>query len=320
MLMKTETIEKIYKQLTPESSREFAYFSANLQHICGLPLGAAHLHHYHRLKQYFTEQAAIDLRSGLTAGTTNQPFKHAIDQGPSLFVSFLYGSYRTLPLKILAQGRSICVLLSQDVHDVYADYYRKLLDIPRVHGESRACLYLLKAEDPTLFFKLREMVANDISISVYADGAKGTLSLPSERGLQKVRLLNATIPVRTGYLDFSYLLGIASYVVIVLASDPAKAKEGESAVFCYKIPARKNRKEFVADSSVEIYRSFGKILDGRPFLWEALLYLHRSSVPVSESFDQQADDRIIPFLWQQERYILDRYTYRSFRVDNGNPL
>ena len=133
--MKTETIKKIYKQLTPESSREFAYFSANLQHICGLPLGETHLRHYHRLKQYFTEQAALDLRSGLTAGKTNQRLKYAIDHGPSLFVSFHYGSYRTLPLKILAQGRSICVLLSQEVYDVYADYYRKILDIPRVNGE-----------------------------------------------------------------------------------------------------------------------------------------------------------------------------------------
>lgn len=318
--MKTETIKKIYKQLTPESSREFAYFSANLQHICGLPLGETHLRHYHRLKQYFTEQAALDLRSGLTAGKTNQRLKYAIDHGPSLFVSFHYGSYRTLPLKILAQGRSICVLLSQEVYDVYADYYRKILDIPRVNGESRAFLYLLKAEDPTLFFKLREMVANDISIFVYADGAKGTLSLPSERGLQKVKLLNAEMPVRTGYLDFSYLLGIASYVVIDLASDPAKAKEGESPIFCYKLPPRENRKEFVANSSVEIYRVFGKILDKRPFLWEALLYLHRTFVPVSGSFDQQSDDRIIPFLFQQGRYILDRYTYRSFRVDTGNPV
>ena len=317
--MNTETIEKIYKQLTPESSREFAYFSANLQHICGIPFGETHLRHYHQLKQYFTEQAALDLRCGLTAGTTNQRLKHAIDQGPSLFVSFHYGSYRTLPLKILAQGRSICVLLSQDVYDIYADYYRKLLDIPRVHGESRACLHLLKAEDPTLFFKLREMVANGISIFVYADGAKGTLSLPSERGLQRVKLLNATMPVRTGYLDFSYLLGIAAYVLIDLASDPAHAKEGESALFCYKLPPRKNRKNFVADSSVEIYGAFGKILDKRPFFWEALLYLHRTSVPVSEPFDQEAEDRIIPFLWKQGRYILDRYTYRSFRIANGNP-
>lgn len=312
--MKTTNAKNIYGNLSPSQWREFAYFSANIQHILAIPFGEPHLKGYLELREYIAKQAILDLRNGLSEGTTNEIFKEAINNGASMFISFHYASYRTLPLKILAEGKSVCVLLSEDVYEVYSDYYKALL----ATGDSRGTfpkLHLQRAEDPKIFFKLRQMVANGVHIFVYGDGTKGALTSPAPQGHQQIKLLNALVSVRSGYLDFAYLLGTPAYLLLDRTKNPAQATQSDSDLFCYKLQTQRNRREFVKKMLTEIYVCFGHVLKDDPYCWESFLYLHRHTIPKSPSFDWQRQNRIVPFTWQQKRHVLDRYTYRVFEIE-----
>lgn len=305
----TDAIKKICDYLPEEQWREFAYFSANIQHILGVPFGTPHLKEYLKLKKYSSSQALLDIRNGLPNDIRNDRIKEYLTNEPSLFVSFHYGAYRTLPLRILREGRSVCVLLSQDVYSIYAEYYKSLLpamDSPE--GSPR--LHLLPVEDPLVFFKLRKVVASGMHVFVYADGAKGTFALPSQERLKRIQLLNASINVRSGYLDFAYLLGLHVHVLLDRSENPLEIKDSESSLFCYNVQSEGNRQEFVEKALLEIYGQLGKVLKGEPHAWEAFLYLHRHCLPQSEVLSWERQSRILPFSYNQKDCGLDRYTYR----------
>lgn len=304
-----DEIQDVCYRLPIEKWREFAYFSANLEHILGLRFGKAHLRGYLQLTEYTTKQAFLDLRDGLPIATRSDTIKEAIHGKPAMFVSFHYGSYRTLPLRLLQEGRSVCVLLSQDVYDVYKEYYKNLLPLSGA-PERAARLHLLRAEEPSVFFKLREMVAKGTHVFVYADGSNGTFSQPTKERLKRITLLNASISVRSGYLDFAYLLGLPVHLLLDRSEDPLKIGQLEAALFCYKLHSADNRREFVERALWEIYHQFGRILNNRPYLWEALLYLHRHYLPQSSVLDWDRRYRILPFSDEEQRGGLDRFTYR----------
>lgn len=310
----TEEIKQVYKQLPPEKWREFAYFSANIQHILGVEFGSHHLKGYQKLKRYTAQQALLDLRSGLPDHIPNNRLKEVIQGKAALFVSFHYGSYRTLPLRILREGRSVCVLLSQDVYSKYKAYYSDLL-AKNDNAHEPGKLYLLPVEDPSLFFKLRRLVASDTHVFVYADGGNGTFTLPAKERLQQVQLVQASLHVRSGYLDFAYLLGLSVQLVLDCSQTPLILHGSDASLFCYNSGKGCNRREFVYQTLIEIYNQFGRIVQNAPFLWETLLYLHRRSLPQSDVLSWKKPFRLLPFSYQRREYDLDRYTYRVYRYN-----
>ncbi|MGO3267793.1 MAG: hypothetical protein ACTIK3_13980 [Sphingobacteriaceae bacterium] len=313
-MMMTNEIKNICNYLPEEKWREFAYFSANTQHILGLPFGKAHLRGYLKLKKYNSQQALLDLRNGLPDDVRNDQIKEYMADEPALFVSFHYGAYRTLPLRILREGRSVCVLLSQDVYAVYSKYYEKLLSTTD-SSDRTARLHLLPVEDPSVFFKLRKMVAAGMHVFVYADGAKGTFASPTNERLKRIQLLNGSINVRSGYLDFAYLLGLQVHLVLDRSENPLAIKDSDSSLFCYKLQNNGNRREFVEKTLLEIYDQLGQVLNQAPYRWEALWYLHRHCLPQSDVLSWERQLRVLPFSHHQKQLGLDRYTYRVHQLN-----
>jgi len=306
-------INKLEQQLPRQSWKEFAYFSANWEHILGVPFGQGHIQGYKQLKEYTAKQACLDLRNGFRPKTQHPKFLGAIHGNPAMMISFHFGSYRTLPLRVLSQGRSVCVLLSQDVYDLYAEYYENLLE-SGTQGNPGAKLFLLKVEDPALFFKIRKMKALGAHIFVYADGSRGAVCSEQEERLPEVSLLQANMHVRSGFLGMAHLLGMDSYLLLDHTPDPLEDSKGKSDLFCYKVSGRSDRREFVAAGLAEIYARFGKALKKNPFMWEAFLYLHCHSRPESSVFNWKRSSRMLPFYYRKSFWGLDRFTYRTYQL------
>ena len=226
-----------------------------------------------------------------------------------MLVSFHYGAYRTLPLRILSYGCSVCVLLSSDVYPRYEKYYKALIG----KGEPKrtpARLYLVKAEDPALFFKLRSMAKAGIHLFVYADGGKGARHQSSLRGQSLVHLGEAALGVRSGFLDMAYLLGLDVHLLMDLSKDPLELKLNDTEVSCYKIEGRGDRPEYIVGVLQALYKNLYKALVKDPAPWEALMYLHRQCVPKSTLEHWEMNHRLVGFTEQGKGYIMDRFTYR----------
>ncbi|WFB63265.1 hypothetical protein PZ892_16525 [Sphingobacterium sp. WM] len=296
--------------------KEFAYFTANLGHIFpGLDLQEQVIL-YKKLKNYSSRQAHLNLRGGLKPSSCPSQLRYLASGRPCMFVSFHFGSYRSLPLQILAQGRSVCVLLSKDVFDLYQKYYCRLLGSGQPK-ESCPRLYLLRAEDSTLFFKLRSMQKAGVPLFIYADGDRGALKDPSGKGLSKIQLGSAEMMVRSGYLEIAHLLNMEVHLLLDHSPDPLSQDQLDARIFCYKLKKYDSKKDFVQNGLKGIYEKFHASLRKAPALWEALLYLHRYNLPKSSINQWNTKERLLGFTSDSKSYALDRFTYRKYPLGDS---
>lgn len=292
-------------------STEFAYFSANMGHIFpgyGLRGQTAV---YLRLKDYASWQARLDLRDGLGKISPQAHLRELSCAGPAMYVSFHFGSYRTLPLELLAGGRSVCVVLSGDLLAAYGEYHSGLMGTG-MPGAGHARLYLASADDPSLFFRLRGMVKAGAHIFVYADGGHGARRDPAGKGLARVQLGSAAMMVRSGYLAIAHLLDLDVHLLLDHSPGPFQPMGEGRSISCYKLPRRGSRGDSVRDGLGLLYAKFQQALLECPERWEALLYLHRHCMPRSHIGGWGPQGRLLGFTDGKRPYALDRYTYRKY--------
>ncbi len=292
-------------------STEFAYFSANLGHIFpgyGLRGQTAV---YRRLKDYASWQARLDLRDGLGKISPQAHLRELSCAGPAMYVSLHFGSYRTLPLVLLAGGRSVCVVLSGDLLAAYGEYHAGLLGTG-MPGAGQGRLYLASADDPSLFFRLRGMVKAGAHIFVYADGGRGARRDPAGKGLARVQLGSAAMMVRSGYLEIAHLLDLEVHLLLDHSPGPFQPMGEGRSISCYKLPQRGSRGDSVRDGLGLLYAKFQQALLECPERWEALLYLHRHCMPRSHIGGWGPQGRLLGFTDGKRPYALDRYTYRKY--------
>ncbi|MGH2624166.1 MAG: hypothetical protein ACRDE7_10910, partial [Sphingobacterium sp.] len=207
-----DQLKSMYETSTPEEWNEFVYYSSNVRHVLQQQDINEVMDSYQELSNYVVKQSSLDLRTGVNPEEVDRPFCKSLQGMTHLFVTFHYGSYRTIPLRLLAQGISVAVLLSSDIFEEYKSYYQSIIgssakDIGcMMHPESKGRMYLLKAEDPQLIFKIKKMKAFGIHLFVYADGGRGVKPVTQDTKLQTVNFLNSKIQVRAGFLDIAYLL------------------------------------------------------------------------------------------------------------------
>jgi hypothetical protein len=308
-------ITEHYGRLPGECWEEFAHFSANLQHILGIPFSVRHFQEYTACRTYAKMQAGLDLRAGITLPFADRDLARLATGRPAMFVSFHFGSYRSVPLRILALGRSVCVVLSREVLAKYSRYYSSLLVDPG-DPDGPPGLLLVEAEDPSLFFKLRSATRRGMHAFVYADGARGAkVGAKEKEKLISVELLKGRLGAMSGYLDFAHLLGLGVHLLLDSALQPQLGFQGKQ-LLTRSLPWHSDRKRFAESSLVEIFRCFGRSLCKFPHIWESLLYLHRQGVPTSALAGWKAEDRLVP-LDPTMHWGLDRYTYRRYVV--GDP-
>ncbi|WP_313260707.1 hypothetical protein [Sphingobacterium sp.] len=305
----TYSLKSLYEAFGECKWRDFAYFMANAQHVLGPTDLATSVREYCLLRDYADRQSAQDLRGGFPCSQSDRQAAQEIASVPGMFVSFHYGAYRTLPLRLLSAGISVCVVISRDLLADYSSYYRELLSEPLRGAE----LYFLAAEDPMLFFRLKGMVNRGVHPFVYADGARGALDPAREKALRRVIVKNAGLRVRCGFLDLAYLLGIPVNFLLDISGDPGQCRDFR--VFGrYGAHGSTTREEFVDSAVKDIFGKFSGQLEKEPFLWESWFYLHRYFLPVSDQLAWDPSDRLVPIRRGKYFYLLDKYSYRVHEI------
>jgi len=305
----------MYDTMTMEEWNEFVYFSSNVRHVLHQQDMNKVINSYEKLRDYVVKQSNLDLRVGVEPEPADALFFESFHGTACLFVTFHYGSYRTLPLRLLAQGISVAVLLSADIFETYKEYYRSMLgssakDIGcQMQAASHGRMYLLQAEDPQLIFKIKKMQAFGIHLFVYADGGRGLKPVAQQAKLQSVDFLNSKLQVRAGFLDIAYLLEMP---VNLLLEQSEKLNEPTGILWlaCYKRDLLSRRVDFVQSTIQDIYKRFAKQLMQKPFMWEAWFYLHVHSIPHSDVLSWSKAERLFPIFHGENKGMIDRFSYR----------
>lgn len=303
------SFRSLYEALGKEQWREFVYFTANAQHMLGDSDLASRVKDFCKLMNYTKMQSQHNHTEGLQCLPEDSEISDRILSSSSMIVSFHYGAYRTIPLRLISSGISLCVVISKNVLHDYQTYYHKLIR----EGGSGGKLFLLEAEDPTLFFKLRAMVEKNVSVFVYADGARGTFDVSSDKSVHRVELQNASIKVRSGFLDMAFLLALPIYLVTDTSENPINF-QALSLLELYNCNLEMGRKKFVKQTIGDIYKRFFAQLKIEPFIWEGWFYLHRYFLPISNVSKWKSSDRIIPFTRAGCYFMLDKYSYRVIQI------
>ena len=310
-----DQLKSMYETLTPEEWNEFVYYSSNVRHVLQQQDISLVIDSYQELRNYVVKQSTLDLRAGVDPAEADSSFCESFQGTTQLFVTFHYGSYRTIPLRLLAQGISVAVLLSAEIFEEYKAYYQSILGSSAkdigclMHATSRGRMYLLKAEDPQLIFKIKKMKTFGIHLFVYADGGRGLNPVAQQAKLQTVTFLNAKLQVRAGFLDIAYLLEMPVRFVLE-QSEKLNEPTEILCLSCYKRDLFRSRLEFVQSTIQDIYERFAKELLRKSFMWEAWFYIHVHSIPHSDVLTWGKAERLFPIFLGDNAGMIDRFTYR----------
>lgn len=303
------TYNHIMEAYTPEQWAEFAFFSANVQHILGEHDLQAQLGLYHRFLDYTEWQAGMSLCTG-TAGACATALAQWIDQG-AVLVTFHYGQYRLIPLSLLAMGYRVCILVSRDVYTDQVEYYRWHLP-----SEWFANLVFVIAEDSRLFFQISRYRRDGYILICYADGASGVkkAAQPSSGGIVEVGLGQATIGARSGFAAMAYLW--RSPVAIVLGPVASMGLDWTlDSIRVYHPLHHRSRAHFVQQVLSGIYEELSLALAEYPECWECWGYLHQLMPVRTSGTLWDTEIRYMPLENEKGTFLLDKACYSMYPVD-----
>lgn len=303
------TYESIETTLDTHEWTEFAFFSANFQHvmqICGLQ---SQLQYFDRTVKFAQLQTTIDLSQRLA--TACGPALHHALQSPAFIVTFHFGFYRLIPVSLLKMGYRLALLVSRDVFDNQQAFYAKVL-----RPEWFDKLVFVRAEDPQLFFKIRQLRKKGYQILCYADGGAGAKPIDQAGpGTTKVVLGEAHLRARSGFADMAYLLGAPLCLLMPPIEEEAIWDLAATEVY---MPERcPSRRQFVKGVMDSLYAHLGQALIGAPHAWECWLYLHRTMPPKSFIEAWPIADRFMPFMQEQQGFVLDKGLYKIYPLEEN---
>lgn len=306
--MKQTTYENIMHSYTAEEWMSFAFFSANVQHVLGQNDLPSQLALYRSYLDYSAVQARLDLSAGW-AGACSPTVRQCLEQG-AMVVSFHFGQYRLIPLSLLALGYRVCLLVSREVFTAQVAHYRAA-----VCADWFERLVFLVAEDPRLFFKVRQYRQAGYTVLCYADGGAGAV-IPGRRpaATSKVNLGHTAIAARSGFAAMAFLLGSPICILLGPVAPPDSGWILEE-LAVYRPQAYRLRADYVQQAVSGIYRQLFLALIRYPECWECWADLH-SLMPVQpQHTDWPPQDRYILFEKQDEGFLLDKVSYAIYPVD-----
>lgn len=296
----TNSLKDAYMEMSIPRWTSFAYSSASFQHILGYRPAEQDLDDFDAVEQYAQKRARVSPEIPLGWKSWQHVGPEDYWSKPRMWVSFHFGVYQFVPLRLLILGCSICLILSTAVLQSYQQYYSKFVkDLP-IKGR----LYLLAAEDFNLFFRLKQLVEKGFHILVFADGFKGG-KRTVDAAFDQVKLHQAQLGVRTGYLRLAKMLRTPVMLILDHTADP----RAEGSLLIHAIGGSSEQ-----DLLVSLFYHFEVYLKKNPALWEIWLYLHRYSRPTSSVANWPSARRILPISTEHGGRMLDKYTYREHQL------
>ncbi|MDF2849879.1 MULTISPECIES: hypothetical protein [Sphingobacterium] len=287
---------------TEKDWRDFVFFSANVQHLLGI----------HQLDtQQNLHRAAINFsRRQAETDTTKFQFQDEtnwiLPERAQFILSFHFGYYRAVPAFLVHRGYKLCIPVAKDVILQQSQHYATLLG-----DRWQKQVVFLDAEDPYLFFKLRQQMDLGFHIFCYLDGGVSAAKDLQAQKLSEIPVLNGSIKIKHGILHMAFLL--QKNITVLIAKIAA---ENEPIVICALSHWYKNwfpsARQFADYFSRIIYQDFEEVLLEYPEAWEAWLYLHKTMSPSSDVATWSENNRIISFSMQDKQLLLDKFTYLSY--------
>lgn len=284
---------------------EFVFFAANVQHLLGINRFHTQEKLYHEVCNYAAKQAAVIADK---FQFERMMMGHLSTEKPGFILTFHFGQYRAIPAFLIQQGYKLCIPVSREVIAQQEQHYSELM------GEGwSAKLQFLEAEDPHLFFKIRQQMGLGFHVLCYLDGGVSAAT-DQQRKLVKIPFLNGNISVQQGIIKMAYLLRTKIYVLI---ADPFSSADDVLVIrqldFCdtsWYIYS----KDFVEYYLRQIYWGFEDVVLQDPEAWEPWLYLHQSMKPGSEQDKWASGSRLLPFQHRGRYLLLDKFSYLSYSV------
>lgn len=283
--------------------RDFVFFSANVQHLLGI----------HQLDiQQNLHRAAINFsRRQAETDVTKFQFKDETywlsPERAQFILSFHFGYYRAVPAFLVQRGYKLCIPVAKEVMSQQSQHYAALLG-----DRWQKQVVFLEAEDPYLFFKLRQQMDLGYHIFCYLDGGVSAAKEAQRSKLKKIPFLNGQISVHYGLLDMVHLLG--KKLTVLIAEMPLENENITIRTLDHcDVNWYPNRKHFTEYYSRIIYEDFEEILLEYPEAWEPWLYLHKTMSPSSDEATWSVANRIISFSMKEKQLLFDKLTYLSYR-------
>lgn len=294
---------KCFQQMDAPTKRRLAYVTANFKNVFANQDLVAGLQFFEKFESFAHHRSrahpdAIEQCAGADALALS-----TFMDVPHFWVSFHYGVYQFLPFRLIQQGISVCLIISRKVAPKFITYYTRALE--RYHPSGRLCF--LMAEDPRLFFQLRQKVHEQFHPFVFADGNYG--AWPAQQGnLMPVPLLGATLSVRYGYLRIAALLGLPVHLLLDESHDPQMLSPIRSS------PLGELRGNNIRCILEKLYLDFSHSLWQSPYLWEAWYYLHEQAVPQRLPRRGAGVEDMIPWVHGTGYQALDCQSYEVFSI------
>ncbi|MBB1645593.1 hypothetical protein [Sphingobacterium sp. UME9] len=288
---------------TEKDWRNFVFFSANVQHLLGIHQLDIQQNLHRAAINFSRRQAQTDATKFLFADNI---FWLSPPERPQVILSFHFGYYRAVPAFLLQRGYKLCIPVAKEVILQQSQHYAALLG-----DRWQKQVVFLDAEDPYLFFKLRQQMDLGFHIFCYLDGGVSAAKDLQAQKLSEIPFLNGSIKIKHGILHMAFLL--QKNITVLIAKIAA---ENEPIVICALSHWYSNwfpsARQFADYFSRIIYRDFEEVLLEYPEAWEAWLYLHKTMSPSSDVATWSANNRIISFSMQDKQLLLDKFNYLSY--------
>lgn len=283
---------------------EFVFFAANVQHLLGINRFHTQQQLYHEVCNYAAKQAAVIADKFRFESVM---MGRLSTEKPGFILTFHFGQYRAIPAFLIQQGYKLCIPVSRKVIAQQQQHYSNVM------GEGcDSKLQFLEAEDPHLFFKIRQQMGLGFHVLCYLDGG-ASAATDEQRKLVKIPFLNGTISVQQGIIRMAHLLKTKIYVLIADPSSTDDVLLIRQIDYC-DTSWYKYRKDFAAYYLRQIYWDFEDVVLQEPQAWEPWLYLHQTMKPASEQDKWTGRSRLIPFQNRGRYLLLDKFTYLSYSV------
>lgn len=288
---------------TEKDWRDFVFFSANVQHLLGIHQLDIQQNLHRAAINFSRRQAETDATKFQFEGKT-----YWISPERAQFIlSFHFGYYRAVPAFLVQRGYKLCIPVAKEVMLQQSQHYAALLG-----DRWQKQVVFLDAEDPYLFFKLRQQMDLGFHIFCYLDGGVSTAKDLQAQKLSEIPFLNGSIKIKHGILHMAFLLQKNITVLITKIS-----AENEPIVICELSHWFENwfpnGRQFTDYFSRIIYEDFEEALLEYPEAWEAWFYLHKIMSPSSDVATWPAKtSRIISFSIKEKQLLFDKFTYLSY--------
>lgn len=292
--------------------RQFAFFSANLQHLLPSIDFDQHAYLFKSLLSRRSDQSMNRLMKCHFNGFPGHDLDKHLLSAPSIFATFHYGNYTLLPAMLLHSRVPFSVLISTDVAKEQREKYEQIQ--LKLQGKIDSDLFsLIIAESPTVLFQMKEAIKDNKHIVTYMDGNMGSVSRQGDKNTLRLKFLNQELRVRTGIAHLAFMLACPIHLAIM-----ANNADSQNPFVFYKrlMPAKKcTRLEYVNETVSHIYSLFSKVLERDPVGWEGWLYVHFDLVISDEKKLKLFFKHYIPFSIGQNYFLLEKDTFDSIPID-----